>query len=493
MCLRSLLRASTVATAIAALLMVGPLQPGTALGQAEDVAAAIAPELTKLRPIKGVAYDPKPSDFPLDGAPPAAYFDSDFFNRDFKAMWGDAGAGSRKDLDIIKGAGLNFIHLYNWNPQRDHTSFLDAAQERGLKLWIPISNFTAQVVVGEICGTCGKKGYQAAFNIIAGIFDQIYRGTTTPHPAAAMWGIYNEYDINPINPDTVAFAVQSILTLEGLRGIPAANRLPITVVVSDAMFARDRRDGRTRAQLAALERATKQWLDMPGNAGRNVDSTAAADLPGAVLAILVVSNALKDAQTTTSYPKKFDDPGPLTVDPVPADFWKTRFIASSNPFRLGPTIRNYLLDKKEFQSAFPGIIPGTTTEDPWTTLPPLLFGEFGFSQQASGGNPKCPSPECLAQQASVVLKQLQCTNPLAVSGGTPQGYFLGSTFFQASFVDKAHFEAVDFVPDQFATFNQPDDAPFPATNQQYRVDALKGLPVSQSVIDGYKADSATCD
>jgi hypothetical protein len=475
---RSLLRSATVATATAALLMVGPLQPGTAHGQAEGVTAAIPPDLTKLRPIKGVAYDPKPSDFPLDGAPPAAYFDSDFFNRDFEAMWGDAGPGSRNDLDIIKNtAGLNFIHLYNWNPQRDHTSFLDAAQALGLKLWIPISNFTAQVVVGEICGDCGKKGYQAAFKIIEGIFDQVYRGMTTPHPAAALWGIYNEYDINPIDPDKVAFAIQSILTLERQRAIPAANRLPITVVVSDAMFARDGRDGRTRAQLAALERATRDWLGMPGNAERNVDSTAAADLPGAVLAILVVSNALKDAQTTTSYRAQFDDPGPLSVDPVPADFWKTRFIASSNPFRLGPTIRNYLLDAKQFQSAFPG-----TTD--WNTLPPLLFGEFGFSQQASGND--------LAQQASVVLKQLQCTNPLAVSGGTPQGYFLGSTFFQASFVDKAHFEAVEFVPDQFATFNQPD-APPPATNQQYRVDALKALPVAQSVIDGYKADSAACD
>jgi hypothetical protein len=486
--IRSLLCASTVATAIAALLLVGPLQPGTALGQ-----AAIPPELTKLRPIKGVAYDPKPSDFPLDGAPPAAYFDSDFFNRDFTAMWGDAGDGSRKDLDIIKNtAGLNFIHLYNWNPQRDHTSFLDAAEARGLKLWIPISNFTAQVVVGDICGTCGKKGYQAAFKIIEGIFDQIYRGTTTPHAAAALWGIYNEYDINPIDPETVAFAIQSILTLEKQKGIPPANRLPITVVVSDAMFARDGRNGRTRAQLAALERATLQWLKMPGNDGRNVDSTAAADLPGAVLAILVVSNALKDAQTVTSYGPKLDDTGPQTVDAVPADFWKTRFIASSNPFRLGPTIRNYLLDKKEFQSAFPGIIPGTTTEDPWTTLPPLLFGEFGFSQQASGGSPTCPSAECLAQQAAVVLKQLQCTNPLAVSGGTPQGYFLGSTFFQASFVDKAHFEAVEFVSGQFATFTETD-APDPARGQQYRVDVVKALPVAQSVIDGYKADSATCD
>ena len=40
---------------------------------------------------------------------------------------------------------------------------------------------------------------------------------------------------------------------------------------------------------------------------------------------------------------------------------------------------------------------------------------------------------------------------MAVGGGTPQGYFLGSAFFQHTFVDKSHFEAFRVVQNQFST------------------------------------------
>jgi len=477
---------STVATAsVAALLVLGAIQPGTALGQGEDVKAAIPSNLTKLRPIKGVAYDPKPSNFspsgPSGGPPNDAYFDSDFFNSDFTAIWGDAGSGSRKDLETAKNAGLNLLHLYNWNPQRNHTSFLDAAKANNLALMIPINNFTSETIRGEVCKTCGK-GYQGAFNIIKGIFEQIYQGGKTPHSAAVMWAIFNEYDINPIPPAHVAFVAQAILTLENENDIPVANRLPITVPVSDATFARDDRGPRTREQQVALERATLQWLET--NPGKRVQSKFANDLPGAVLAILAVSNAFADAQTTKSYKSAFD-PDPVTVAAIPADFWKTRFIASSNPFRDGPTMRNYLLSKDQFQSAFPG-------NTDWNTLPPLFFAEYGWSQRASGGTPLCPEDACFQKQADFVLKQLQCTNPLAVSSGTPQGYFLGSTFFQATFVDGAHFEAGDFIPDQFTDFDQPN-APAPAGGTKYRVDKVKALPVAAKAIQGYAEDTATCE
>ena len=53
------------------------------------------------------------------GLLPAAYFDSDFFNADFTAIWGDDGqAGARKDLATFAGARLNLLHIYNWNAQR---------------------------------------------------------------------------------------------------------------------------------------------------------------------------------------------------------------------------------------------------------------------------------------------------------------------------------------------------------------------------------------
>jgi hypothetical protein len=460
---------------VAALLMVGAfgagVQPNTALAQEDIVAEGIPSNLTKLRPIKGIAYDPKPSDFFQQNA----YFDSDFFNSDLTGIWGDDGPGSRQDLELFKTTGLNFLHLYNWNAQRvNHTVFLDAAQARGITVMVPISNFTAGTIVGVTpgCGTC-PKGYQAAFKLVTDIFNQVYRGTTSPHPAVAMWGIFNEYDLNKINPANVVFVIQAILTLENQAGIPVASRLPITVPVSDAIFARSVRQALDREQLAAFERATRQWLE--SNPGKNVD-TVPGDLPGAVLAILAISNALADAQTRTTY-KAVWDPGEVTVAAVPADFWRTRFIASSNPFRQGPDLRNYLLSPTQFQSAF----PGTTA---WNTLPPLFFAELGFSQVDAGRD--------LQRQESIVLKQLQCTNPLAVQANTPQGYFLGSAFFQHTFVDVSHFEAFQVVPGQFTLHGPSDTAPCPACGQRYRVDVLTALPQAASVQQGYADDAATC-
>ena len=467
------IRATTVAAVLTAVLVGAvALHASTAVAQ-----STIPANLTKLRPMKGIAYDPKPSDFFQN-----AYFDSDFFNSDFTAIWGDDGQpGARRDLEFFQDAGLNFLHLYNWNAQRaNHTTFLDAANARGIKVFVPISNFTAQTITGTTdCPTCAK-GYQAAFNLVQGIFNQVYSGGTTPHPAAAMWGIYNEYDLNQINPVDVAFIAQALLTLEDQAGIPAANRLPITSPVSDAIWGRLHRQSLTRAQAQAFERATLQWLAIPTNAGKNVNGPPPDGLPGAVLAIMAISNALSDSQTRTSYQSLFD-PNPVTVSAVPADFWKTRFIASSNPFRIGTALADYITNPDQFQSAW----PGTTA---WNTLPPLFFGEMGWSQTNVNGQappPQPPSASDLAEQASVVLGQVQATNALAVSGNTPQGYFLGSCFFQHSFVDKSHFEALSVVAGQFSPRAASGTAPCPACGVAWRVDVLTPYPQWTSVKTGY--------
>jgi hypothetical protein len=446
------------ATTVAALVMAGLLGHGGLRAPTAMAQSTIPANLTQLRPIKGIAYDPKPSDFPQ-----SAYFDSDFFNSDFTAIWGDDGPGSRNDLQTFKDAGINFLHLYNWNAQRaNHTAFLDAARAHGMAVMVPISNFTAGTIDGNTpgCDTC-PFGYQAAFNLVKGIFDQVYGGGVSPHPAVAMWGIFNEYDLNRIDALNVVFVVQAILTLEDQAGTPPANRLPITAPVSDAMFDRAHRGALSRTQAVVFERATLQWLAT--NPGKNVDTSDPPDLPGGVLAILAIANTLEDAQARTTYKSKFDS-APVTVSPVPADFWKTRFIASANPFREGSALANYLTSPAQFQSAF----PGTTA---WNTLPPLFFAEMGFSQVDAGHD--------LSRQASVVLGQIRCTHPLAVSAGTPQGYFLGSAFFQHTFVDASHFEAFQVVPGQFST-------------HPYRVDVLTALPQWASVQQGYSADTATC-
>jgi hypothetical protein len=281
-----------------------------------------------------------------------------------------------------------------------------------------------------------------------------------------MWGIYNEYDLNGYDPEDVVFVAQAIMTLENQAGIPAANRLPITTPVSDATWQAAARRGRPQALRAALDRAAQQWL--AANPGK-----ADTDLPGAVLAIMAVSNTLSDSQTRTSYKNGFDAGGPQTVSPVPADFWTTRWIASSNPFREGQALADFLTNPAQFQSAW----PGTTA---FNTLPPLFFAEMGYSQKDAGFS--------LARQAEVVLGQIQATAPLARSGSTPQGYFLGSCFFQHTFVDASKFEAFD-TTGSFSPRSASSTAPCPACGLGWRVDALSPLPVWNSVKQGYAGSS----
>ena len=446
-------------TRIAAVLFCAGIV-STAMAQPSAPAeSAIPANLTQLRPIQCIAYDPKPSDFYQN-----AYFDSDFFNSDFTAIWGDDGKpGARNDLATFQGVRLNMLHLYNWNAQRtNHKAFLDAAQQRGIKVMIPISNFTAQTITGTTdCPTC-PKGYKAAFNLVKGIFNQVYiNGSTTPHPAAAMWGIYNEYDLNGYDPANVVFVAQALLTLEDQAGIPAANRLPITTPVSDATWQQAARSGRPFALRAALDRAAQQWL--AANPGKTDQ-----DLPGAVLAIMAVSNTLSDSQSRTTYQSPFDT-GSQTVSAVPSDFWTTRWIASSNPFREGTALADFLTNPAQFQSAW----PGTTA---FNTLPPLFFAEMGYSQKDAGFN--------LARQAEVVLGQIKATAPLARSGSTPQGYFLGSCFFQHTFVDTSKFQGFD-TTGSFSPRTASPTAPCPACGLGWRVDALSPLPVWNSVKQGY--------
>ncbi len=441
---------------LANLSWIACVQPPAASAQ------TIPPHLTSLRPIKGISYQPSASNDPRDGS--GVTFDQDYWNTDFPALWGTDGLpGSREDLDGINSAGLTLLHLYDWNAQRNHTPFLDAVNMKGMKVMVPISNFTASTIVGTT--GCCPSGYQAAFNLVQGIFNQVYlNGSTIPRPAAAMWGVFNEYDLNKIDPVNVVFVMQAILTLENQRNIPAANRLPITAPVSFAVFNRPNRGALSPEQAAAFERAEVQYLN--ANPGQG-DAT----IPSSVLAILAIANALQNAQAKTSYQSPFDST-PVTVDAIPADFWRNRFIASANPFNLGPDLHDYLTNPARFQAAFPG-----TTD--FNTLPPLFFAEMGRSQVDSGRD--------LQRQARDVLTQINCTHPLAVSAGTPGGYFLGSIFFQHTFVDASHFEGLAFTGTFTTHTTQGNFA-----GQSYRVDDLDPLPVWSSVQTGYANDTATC-
>src|SRR6185295_1553190 len=264
-----------------------------AVGLWGDLAAQpawAAPDISNLRPMKGIAYEPAPSDDTQLQVPPfnqfnAVYYDTDFYNSDFAALWGPDGGG-RNDLLTMKNAGINFLHIYNWNPGRNHTPFLDAVKANGMKVMIPISNYTNCLIVGN-CQGVNVGSYQNAFTNIQNIFNQIYPGSsTTAHPAAAMWGIYNEYDKNTVDPVNVAFVVQALIKLENDRGVPAANRLPITVPVSFAT--------RTAAEFAKFGQQQPPFFQAAEQLYKQIKP--ALDVPGGVLAQIALYTAFERAQ-----------------------------------------------------------------------------------------------------------------------------------------------------------------------------------------------------
>jgi hypothetical protein len=99
----------------------------------------------------------------------------------------------------------------------------------------------------------------------------------------------------------------------------------------------------------------------------------------------------------------------------------------------------------------------------------------------------------VAQQALVVLGQIQATAPLARNAAsTPQGYFLGSCFFQHTYVDTSKFEAFD-ATGAFSPRTASQTAPCPACGLPWRVDVLTPLPVWNSVTRGYAAADSTIE
>jgi hypothetical protein len=405
------------ATAVAAVpVSIGGRQIVSS-AQAQGLPTAIE----ALRPIRGVSYDPAPSDDPLGengGVPggPAAnrsfvYEDSDFFNDDFKALWGnDGNPGSRQDLQTMNAAGVNFLHLYNWNPARNHDGFLNAADAAGIKVMIPISNFTASLTDASCCGiNPATAGFNAAFNNVSAIFNQVYPNNgTIPHPGAKVWGIMNEFDFEHAGAEKVAFIIQSLFKLEQQRGVTANNLLPIAVPVSFAR--RDLQNYQVDGAQQPAIFAQAEALYHQTHPGQRP--------PGGVLSIIALSIAFQNAQTT--YRRGSETP--VTVPAFPADFWTSRFIAVVNPFVEGPDVNTYLTDPSTgFQSAFPGT-------SAWNKLPAMFFGEYGVNRDASRGD---------AAQAAFVASQMNCVFPLALDTSTlPSKYFLGVNAFEFSPVCK---------------------------------------------------------
>ena len=254
-----------------------------------------------LAPIKGMAYQPVPSDY----APCAAcvYYDSDFVNIDFKNLWGAPPTypDGRGDLKVMsEELGINFLHIYDWNPLRNHLPFLNEALKYHIRVAVPISNYFAHDPYGQEANI--KKIVNEVYVDTAG------NPSKTPHPAVVMWLIANEYDNSGgyVTPAGIAQVAAIILAQE--KAIGATVVLPIS---------------------------------SPVTFGINGDPQGRP----AVVAIQNLINAFK------------------ANSGLPSDFVSTRFIAATNPQNRGdtlpgtcpPTCGTIAQFLPAFAAAFPGL------------------------------------------------------------------------------------------------------------------------------------------
>lgn len=213
------------------------------------------------------------------------YYDSDFYNADFRQLWGkDAPGGvdrqGRDDLGRYKvELNANFIHLYDWTTSRklrNHDPFLTYADQLDMHVTIPISNYTYKIICGSESGNWQENVKQ--------VFRDIYEDDRIPDPAAGVLKIFNEFDGSECQrADLVAQIALYWKDLEDQRNIPDRNRLPIIFPVTFSIK-----------------------YGLPGGA------------------VLDVFNAI------------------IAEPRLGLDFWKARVIYATNPFNDGPFMRNWI-------------------------------------------------------------------------------------------------------------------------------------------------------
>lgn len=276
--------------------------------------------------IRGIAYMPGPSNY-TKGQQSTPYFDSDFYNDDFRSLWDLMwDPNGRGDLDRFKDQlGINFIHCYDWSAPvripdkptlRNHGTFLDKCSTFGMKATIPISNYTLWLL-------SEGKAADAKTNVQK-IFKEIYTGgaPNSPHQGAGMWKIFNEYELS-FAPDPAHVVTVMKWLVEFEDGAPVVSdqyRMPIMV---DSSFGV--KDG----------------------------------IPGAGY-IKDVWDAGNKAGKIGSY---------NTWE----EFWKARFVFATNPQNDAGYIKNYLAN----------LLPNY-----WQTnnipVPPVMFTELGSSIEQTG-------------------------------------------------------------------------------------------------------------
>jgi len=193
---------------------------------AADVNAVVADAgsggggFTRLGPmtaaVKGVNYEPAPSNYSLPPAP--LYYDTDFYNQDFVQLWGPGTPptqpNGRNDVADMLSLGINFIRVFNWNPGgapsqplRNHQPFLDYLVGDGGK----------RIFVGAAFAN-GNRGTAAAQMEV----DQFNGFSAAAKQQVAVWLVGNE--ISPTDP----FTPQTLQVIKA-RAQPPLDTIPICV------------------------------------------------------------------------------------------------------------------------------------------------------------------------------------------------------------------------------------------------------------------------
>jgi len=138
------------------------------------------PSISLPKPIIGINYEPSPSNY-NSLPPPAIYYDTDFSNVDFRGLWSPTDNNSnvpgRDDINVINQMHFNVVKMYNWNPLRNHKSFLDYCDSNNIKVIVPISNYFIE-------------NFSTQQDNILKIINQ------ANHPAVIAFAIGNEIDIS---------------------------------------------------------------------------------------------------------------------------------------------------------------------------------------------------------------------------------------------------------------------------------------------------------
>jgi hypothetical protein len=199
-----------------------PLPGATGSGKRKGVTTPADTRIAALSPLKGLAYKPSPSNY--DGTGAGLYYDSDFCNDDFKQLWGPTG---RDDIGKLAAAGINFLHIYDWNQPgsgRSHKNFLDYCAQKGISMAVPVSVYYVTQV---------QQNNPATSTWFANMVAEVYPGGTR-HPAVVMWNLGNEFDNGGSGQtaDGIARTARAIIAAEDAANIPASQRIAITSPVT---------------------------------------------------------------------------------------------------------------------------------------------------------------------------------------------------------------------------------------------------------------------